>query len=150
MKKATQMLIAGLATFAVLSSPIYASAGPKEDASELKGLMPRILTVNDICYKKFEINDALYKIEASTINELEIEVYTKGKICKFIDKGADGTLDLFIGSGGYKFTAEDTPSEKWKKIEAKYHGVLKEILPVAKKILKEKSSSLDEDLKDLE
>lgn len=149
--KSVKTLIAGIAMFTVLSTPFYAFGGTKEDVSELKDIIPKILKSYQITYKSFEAEKHLYRVDASIDNDFEFEVHSKEKrkIYKFEDAGADGTLDVYIGSDSFKFTPQNTPPEKWKKLEEKFSWHVGKILPLAKKILKERSSSLDTDLEDM-
>ena len=130
--KKPKILIAGVIAAALFSTQVYA-ASIQKDISELKGIIPNIITIDDVCYKQFERKEHNYKIKTPIDDELELEVYHKGsgKTYKFIDEGSDSTLDVYIGSEGFKFTSKNTPAEKWKKLKDNYHKFIRDILPLA-------------------
>ena len=142
-------LIAGLTALTILSTPLYSHAGVKEDIAELKEVIPQILLDDEISHKSLENDDYSFKIDVSFFEELKFEVYNKKseRIYRFRDEGCDGDLDLYISDEGYSFTSENTNPEYWERLEKKYQNfVSNTILPLAKKILNERNSSLDKDL----
>lgn len=149
--KSIKNLIVGIATFAVLSTSLYAFGGIKEDVSYLKKILPKITLAHEVCYKKLEGKDYFYKINTLASNEFEFEAHSKetGNIYEFRDLGANGTLDVYISSRGFEFTPKNTPAEKWKKLEEKFYTYIGEMLPLAKKVLNKRSSNLDTDLEEM-
>lgn len=149
--KSVKNLIVGIATFAVLSTPLYAFGGIKEDVSYLKKILPKITLAHEVCYKRLEGKDYLYKIDTATANKFEFEAHSKESlnIYTFRDLGANGTLDVYISSQGFEFTPKNTPADKWEKLEEKFYTYIGEMLPLAKKILNERSSNLDTDLEEM-
>lgn len=140
-----------MASFAIFSTPLYAATGSiQRDISELKETVSKLIVPHQSGYKMFDGKDKDYKVCVSH-EDIEFEVYNgkSKKVYMFIDKESDGDLDVYIGSQNFTFTPQSTDAEKWKKLEENYHKFIREVLPIAKKVLKEKSSSLDEDLKDM-
>lgn len=151
MKKPIQTLIAGITVFAILSAPLYAKSNCiKKDISDLESTLQKICG-SELYSRTFEGKKYDYKVNITVGDRLKLGVYDKSanELYEFIDEECDSTLDLYTGSIGYDFTPETTDAGKWKELQDNYHRFVREVLHLAKKVLKEKNSSLDEDLEDM-
>jgi len=136
----------------------------EKDVSELKDTVEQISNyTGGLVTKRLEGESYEYAISFSRNNEyrggltsinfdFKFKIIDKetNKRYTFIDKKADGVLDAYIGSQDFYFTEEGTPSKKWEKLQDNYHRLIKKSLDLAKKVLKEKNSSLDKDLEDMQ
>jgi len=151
MKKPIKTLIAGIAAFTILSTPLYVNGSTKEDVSEFKNIFTSLYDQGKY-NRGLKDKDYDYEIYISVSGDLELEVidnsvYRKYKI---IDEKSDGILDFYVGSKGYGFKFETTDIERWQKLQYNYSKFIRKLLPIAKKVLNERNSSLDKDLEDME
>lgn len=168
MKKSLKTLVVGLGTLAVISTTAYAGNSYTAVRKDIKALHETLEKINgeeSFHFLNYDFKDSkyLYSVTISHDDSIELSVMPAngGRSFKFKDKNsnneiglipdaADGILDLYISTGSKTFTKSITPKAKWAKLEKNYHKFLKDILPLAKKDLKDKYSNLDEDLKMME
>jgi len=166
MKKTLKTLIVGLGAITVFSAPAYANdyTSIKKDITELRETVIKINGGDVSKNASFEDENYTYNVYFASDHRLDFTVTNKESRKEFQFKDddskaewnsgywqtADGILDSYSGSLYKPFTKNTTPTDKWEKLEEKYHMFIKRVLPIAKKDLKEKYSSLDKDLEDMQ
>ncbi|MBU4502752.1 MAG: hypothetical protein KKA79_09215 [Nanoarchaeota archaeon] len=169
MRKSLKTMIVGLGTLALLSGTAYAGnskyTAVRKDIKELHETLKKINGNDDLDLfnNTFQNSKYGYAITISYDQSIELSVtdIEQGKYFKFQDRdsnnerriipdSADGILDVYVSTLNKRFTKDITPKDKWAKLEKNYHRFLKDVLPLAKKDLKDKYSNLDEDLKMME